>query len=193
MSEQVEIEFKNMITLSEYKKLLQLFHAKEEDFFYQSNSYFDTPDWQLKLKHAGLRIRLLPEYAELTLKTPFENDLLETTDSFTIEEGKKMIQQGKIKSSGFVYTKLISLGINPDELRLLGNLATTRYEHKTKEGLFVLDHSVYCNQEDYELEFETAHHEEGKKIFQQFLIDQAIPTRPSKHKIARMIEANHQL
>ncbi|MDT1938567.1 MULTISPECIES: CYTH domain-containing protein [Carnobacterium] len=193
MSEQVEIEFKNMLTQSEYKKLLHLFQAKEDDFFYQSNTYFDTPDWQLKIKKAGLRIRLLPEYAELTLKTPLEKELLETTDTLSLEEGKQLIQQGKIKDSGFVFTKLISLGIDPTKLRLLGSLATTRYEQKTKKGLFVLDHSIYCDQEDYELEFETTHHEEGNKFFQQFLLDQGIPLRPSKHKIARMIEANNQI
>lgn len=188
MSEQVEIEFKNMLTLSEYKQLLQLFQAKETEFVHQSNTYFDTADWKLKTINAGLRIRLLPNHAELTLKTPFEKDLLETTDTLSLEDANKMIELGKIKHEGFVTTKLISLGINPNELQLLGSLATTRYEQQTPDGLFVLDHSSYWDQEDYELEFETTNHEKGQQFFQQFLAEHAIPSRPSKHKIARMIE-----
>ena len=122
MSEEIEIEFKNLLTEKEYQTLLYSFNATENELFTQINSYFDTPDWDLKESHAGLRIRLLPNSAELTLKTPFENHLLETTDSLSLMEAEKLISDGKIKADGAVGAKLKSLNISPERLRLLGTL-----------------------------------------------------------------------
>lgn len=189
MSEEIEIEFKNLLTEKEYQALLHYFNATENDFFTQINSYFDTPNWKLKKLHAGLRIRLLPDFAELTLKTPFENHLLETTDSLALVEAEKLIAEGKIKTDGTVGTKLKSLNVSPNELCLLGTLKTTRFEKQTPEGLFVLDKSYYGNEVDYELEFEVHDYAIGMVGFTNFLEKQQIPIRPAKNKIARMIDA----
>lgn len=189
MSEEIEIEFKNLLTEKEYQTLLYSFNATENELFTQINSYFDTPDWDLKKLHAGLRIRLLPDSAELTLKTPFENHLLETTDSLSLMEAEKLISDGKIKSDGTVGAKLESLNIDPEQLRLLGTLKTTRFERETSQGLFVLDKSYYGNAVDYELEFEVPDYSIGKIHFDNFLETQQIPLRPAKNKIARMIDA----
>ena len=48
MSEEIEIEFKNLLTEKEYQTLLYSFNATENELFTQINSYFDTPDWDLK-------------------------------------------------------------------------------------------------------------------------------------------------
>lgn len=189
MSEEIEIEFKNLLTEKEYQTLLYSFNATENELFTQINSYFDTPDWDLKKLHAGLRIRLLPDSAELTLKTPFENHLLETTDSLSLIEAEKLISEGKIKADGAVGAKLKSLNISPEQLRLLGTLKTTRFERQTSQGLFVLDKSYYDNEVDYELEFEVPDYSIGKIHFDNFLEKHQIPLRPSKNKIARMIDA----
>ena len=189
MTEEIEIEFKNLLTEKEYQTLLYSFNATENELFTQINSYFDTPDWDLKKLHAGLRIRLLPDSAELTLKTPFENHLLETTDSLSLMEAEKLISDGKIKADGAVGAKLKSLNISPERLRLLGTLKTTRFERQTSQGLFVLDKSYYGNEVDYELEFEVPDYSIGKIHFDNFLEKHQIPLRPAKNKIARMIDA----
>lgn len=189
MSQQLEIEFKNMLTKTEYLQLLDYFSATKQEFFTQTNSYFDTVEWNLKNIGAGLRIRLLPQSAELTLKTPEKEGLLETTDSLTLEEGQSLIAAKTIKTDGHVAKKLIELTINPETVALLGTLTTKRFERKTADGLFVLDESQYENSIDYELELEVADYQIGKEVFEEFLTARKLPYRPAKHKIARMIEA----
>ncbi|MGX7420169.1 CYTH domain-containing protein [Carnobacterium gallinarum] len=191
MSEQLEIEFKNMLTKAEYIQLLDYFQAHESSFFTQTNSYFDTPTWTLKKLGAGLRIRLLPHSAELTLKTPFQDGLLETTDSLSLHEGQQLIANKTIKLNGAVAEKLVELGVTPQELNLLGTLTTKRFEKETKDGLFVLDESQYEGITDYELEFEVKNHASGKLVFDNFLTTQQLSIRPAKNKIARMIEARY--
>ena len=58
MSTNLEIEFKNMLNVTEYKKLLNEFSINEEQIWTQKNIYFDTPSSQLKKQEAALRIRV---------------------------------------------------------------------------------------------------------------------------------------
>ena len=68
MSQEIEIEFKNMLTKEQYESLLQHFHVQPEQIKYQVNHYFDTESWQLKQLMSGLRIRQIDNYFECTLK-----------------------------------------------------------------------------------------------------------------------------
>ncbi|MDP4171799.1 MAG: CYTH domain-containing protein, partial [Bacillota bacterium] len=52
MSQNIEIEFKNMLTLDEYSRIKSTFLLKEEQFFIQENHYFDTPAFSLKDKES---------------------------------------------------------------------------------------------------------------------------------------------
>lgn len=70
MTQQIEIEFKNNLTKTEYTNLLKNLNLSENDCYTQENHYYDTTDWKLKNKHSALRIRLFTSSAELTLKTP---------------------------------------------------------------------------------------------------------------------------
>lgn len=69
MAENLEIEFKTMLSQSEYQQLITHYQLTATDFKTQTNSYFDTPDFQLKAKNCGLRIRRYENLAEYTLKT----------------------------------------------------------------------------------------------------------------------------
>ncbi|EUJ26736.1 hypothetical protein PCORN_14524 [Listeria cornellensis FSL F6-0969] len=73
MSQELEIEFKNMLTASEYDLLMNEFRLEEADFFTQTNYYFDTADFQLKERLAALRIRKRELHYELTLKNTRTN------------------------------------------------------------------------------------------------------------------------
>lgn len=95
MVEQVEIEYKTMLTEKEYHQLLAYYKLSEKAFKTQTNYYFDTQDFKLREKHFGLRIRTTPTNAELTLKTPIEHGLLETTDPLTIETAASLIASEK--------------------------------------------------------------------------------------------------
>lgn len=189
MSEELEIEFKTMLIEAEYLSLLHLLGAKPADFFEQENYYFDTKNEALKSLHAGLRIRILPNAAELTLKTPFGLHLLETTDHLALAEASHYISNQTIKADGAVGKKLIELGVSVKDLHCFGSLKTIRFEKMVPEGLLVLDKSSYVGQTDYELEFEGTEHESGKLFFDAFLNKHHLPRRTGKNKIARMKDA----
>lgn len=189
MSEELEIEFKNLLTEAEYLSLLHSLGAKQSDFFSQENYYFDTKKEVLKSLNAGLRIRVLPDAAELTLKTPFGLHLLETTDHLSLAEASHYLSNQIIKDDGIVGKKLIGLGVPVKDLYCFGSLKTVRFEKNIPEGLIVLDKSSYVGKTDYELEFEAAEHESGKLFFNAFLKEYQLPRRTGKNKIARMKDA----
>ncbi|RKJ60851.1 CYTH domain-containing protein, partial [Butyricicoccus sp. 1XD8-22] len=57
MTQEIEIEFKNLLTKEQYEMLLKEFKIDDSKIIRQTNHYFDTPEWHLKTLHAGLRIR----------------------------------------------------------------------------------------------------------------------------------------
>ncbi len=56
MSQEVEIEFKSMLTQHEYEQLLMHYELTDH-VRRQANDYFDTPNFDLKRNGAALRIR----------------------------------------------------------------------------------------------------------------------------------------
>lgn len=190
MSKEPEIEFKNLLTAEEYSQLMSEYNVKNKELFVQTNYYFDTIDRQLERKHSALRIRTFIENAELTLKTPYKSYLMETTDDLEIEEADLLLRKETIKTNGSVAAALKEMSISPRSLKLIGSLKTTRFEHKTKHGLLVLDKSEYFGKVDYELEYEAEDVTEGKAFFKQFIERHSIPERFTKNKVARMKEAS---
>lgn len=189
MSQQVEIEFKNSLTKKEFTRLISSLNLTEKDSYLQENYYYDTKDWKLKNSHSALRIRLFSDSAEQTLKTPFEQNLLETTDALSLKQAKLLLNTHTIASKGHVAKQLSVLQIDLNELILFGSLATKRYEKKIDQGLIVLDESSYGTKVDYELEFETNSREMGEVYFDHFLKHYSIEKRPTKNKIVRMMES----
>lgn len=188
MSEELEIEFKNKLTEKEYYSLLNYYSAEDKDFFEQENHYFDTTLWELKMIQAGLRIRILENSGELTLKTPFNSHLLETTDYLTLAESKYFLLKNKIDSSGQVAKKLRELSIDPATVHLIGSLKTKRFEKQTPKGLIVLDQSFYGEKIDFELEFEVKDAMTGRIDFEALLKKHHLKEIPSQNKIVRMIK-----
>ncbi len=191
MAQNLEIEYKTMLDKSTYQRLLAHYQLKAEDFHTQTNYYFDTKEDSLKKKNCGLRIRLMDNKAEYTLKTPDQNGRLETTDFFSYEEGETFIQTSTLPKSGAVFNKLAEIGVSADELSSIGYLTTKRAEFSISEGLLALDESIAENLHDYELELEVSHAEKGEKDFQHLLDTLGIPFQPAKNKIQRMIESKN--
>ncbi|WP_373755324.1 CYTH domain-containing protein, partial [Jeotgalibaca porci] len=107
MSQQVETEFKNLLTKEEYEMLIIDFNLEDTEPVQQTNVYYDSPDWKLRKLGMGLRIRLYDNYAEQTLKSPIsEHKMLETTDRLTHEEGQNFVDSGELKRDGFIAKKL---------------------------------------------------------------------------------------
>lgn len=188
LSQQIEKEFKNLLTKEEYEQLLTTLQLNEDEAIQQTNIYFDTATHLLKNKNMGLRIRLFDDSGELTLKSPIsENEKLETTDELDLETATKMADKGSINLDGHVADKLAEFGINISDLEPIGRLSTLRYTFPGKGGMYFLDESYYQDQKDYELEFETEDVESGKFQFEQFLAKHHIKKRKTAQKIARML------
>ncbi|MDT2829932.1 CYTH domain-containing protein [Vagococcus carniphilus] len=195
MSKEMEIEFKNLLNKDEYDNLLAEYQLSESSLKTQTNIYFDTPDFKLKAKKMGLRIRLSNSTTEFTLKTPTSNQhtLLEVTDylsSFTSE--LSLVEQVALETSE-VAEYLIHEGIQLSSLQSIGKLTTTRGEVSLQSNvLLVLDKSLYYGKTDYELEMEVADAKEGALIFKDILKKHHIPVRQADKKIARMLAYKQQ-
>ena len=190
MSENLEIEFKSLLTEKEFSHLLNYFEITEEDCFTQTNYYFDSKDLQLKKKQMGLRIRILPSSAELTLKIPATEGLLEINESLPLNLAIDLIESNQLPDDGVVYNKLISLGFTVSDLAIIGSLKTKRAEKKIPEGLLALDESWFGNQHDFEIELEVSNAVEGKQAFISLLKKLTIKEKVAPNKIQRMMIAS---
>ncbi|MEI5995158.1 CYTH domain-containing protein [Candidatus Enterococcus mansonii] len=187
MSENLEIEFKTLLSKKEFSHTVDYFQLNENHFFTQVNHYFDSDDFQLKKRKIGLRVRILPNNAEITLKIPEKVGLLEINDALSFEEAQTIVQSATFPDHGNVYKKLLTLGINKDDLRLIGSLTTKRAEKKLPQGLLALDESWYNEQHDFELELEVDDAAVGRKNFLSLLNTLNLKECPSPNKIQRMM------
>ena len=99
MSEHLEIEFKTLVSPQDFKRLIDHF-AIQNGLFTQTNHYFDTDDFQLKAQRMGLRIRVLADRGELTLKVPAPEGLLEINDPLSLETANHFIKRNHLPTGG---------------------------------------------------------------------------------------------
>lgn len=184
MTQNIEIEFKNMLTKIEYERFLKDFKIDKNQIFSQENHYFDTPDFALKSKGSALRIRNKGGNYEMTLKQPASVGLLETNQIIGEEEATMAIHDGKLPN-GIIQLLIEDYQISFPTIEYFGSLTTERVEIEYRQGLLVLDHSIYLCKEDYELEYEVKNYQAGEKIFIELLNQFKIPIRKTENKILR--------
>ncbi|GAA0325351.1 CYTH domain-containing protein [Bacillus carboniphilus] len=185
MSQNVEIEFKNLLSEKEFYQLQKVFQLTEAQFKIQTNYYFDTPNFVLKKHNAALRIREKNSSYELTLKEPLGQGLLETTDVLEKQIASSLIDGKQNLPMGDVHSQLDKYSIDLNELTCFGFLKTERAEIDYQNGLLVFDKSTYFEKEDFELEYEVLDIDAGKKAFEELLKTYDIPIRPADNKILR--------
>lgn len=188
MSQNIEIEFKNLLTETEFTLMKNFLNMDESMFTKQDNHYFDTKNFALKEKSCALRIRHKRGKFELTLKEPLQEGLLETNQIITSADAQLMLEKGGI-IDGAVKERFSQLQIEPRELTCFGTLSTNRAEKEFKGGLIVLDFSTYLNHSDYEVEYEVDDYHSGKIIFEELLSQLDIPLRPTENKVRRFYRA----
>ncbi|MDL4842935.1 CYTH domain-containing protein [Aquibacillus rhizosphaerae] len=184
MAQEIEIEFKNLLTETEYEQLLQYFEFKKEDAIIQTNHYFETKDFKLKEKNSALRIREKNHLFQLTLKEPHPEGLLETHDTLSEAEAHSWFNNDIIPKP-HVAKQLNQLGVDFADLHYGGKLSTHRLETTYKDTTIVLDYSSYSNTSDYELEIEAKNKNHGETIFNNLLNEHNIPKRVTPNKIKR--------
>lgn len=182
--QQIEIEFKNMLTQEEYKLLINAFHISEHQLVEQENFYFDTRQFSLKKRNSALRVRKKEGKYELTLKEPLQVGLLETNQTIT-EKDMTMLMENISFPDGKIKETIERWNLSPKQIMFFGSLKTIRAEITYKGGILVFDHNYYLNKEDFELEYEVENYHEGKKIFESLLNEFNIPLRRADNKIVR--------
>ena len=187
MSQNIEREFKNMLTKEEFNQLKSHFQVKSSDFIKQENHYFDTLNFALKEKGCALRIREKKGRFEMTLKQPHPEGLLETNQILSDEQANVLLNGGQIMD-GIVKAQITTLNVNTDDIQYFGSLITDRVEFPYLEGLLVLDFSSYLNVQDYEVEYEVSNRDIGESTFLNLLSKLNIPIRKSKNKVRRFYE-----
>ncbi|MBO1626008.1 MULTISPECIES: CYTH domain-containing protein [Bacillus] len=186
MTQEIEIEFKNMVTEEEFQVLCNAFSI--QSLAEQVNHYFETPQFSLKAAGSALRIRYKGGAYTLTLKQPAEVGLLETHQSVTKQEAMQMMETNQL-ITGPVLDQLHKLQIPVSTLAYMGSLTTKRAETTFEGGTLVFDHSFYYNHDDYELEYEVQDEAAGKAAFLNLLNKYHIPVRHTKNKVQRFFLA----
>lgn len=194
MSQEIEIEFKNLLTKQEFETFLTSFRISKSDFINQENHYFDTLEYALKAQRSALRIRKKQDTYTLTLKQPHLQGILETHQLLTTDQTNSLLNNGSTLQhmDGKIKENLLLMGINPSEVIYLGTLKTDRAEIKHGNNLLILDHSYYLGQEDYELEYEVKDPIQGKQAFLNILDQYKVPLRATKNKITRFFQIKEQ-
>ncbi|UCZ51948.1 CYTH domain-containing protein [Bacillus shivajii] len=188
MNQEIEIEFKNLLTKQEYVLLCDKYSEVLSDKKIQTNFYFDDEQMSLKEHGSALRIREKSGKYVLTFKQPHKEGLLETHQSLTGIEKENAVHSGSIPKGDVLNQIQALLNRNDIHFNYLGELTTIRMEGEVEGGLLVLDQSKYFDITDYELEFECNEAEPGKQAFNTILATCDIPIRPTPNKIRRFFE-----
>jgi len=189
MTTHLEIEFKTLLTNTEYELIRSYFSLQNTSPIKQTNIYFDTEDWFLKNKHIVLRVRIKEEMFELTLKIKSPKGNIEINEPITKEVYYDIVNK-HILPDGVI--KLTLKELNIDFASVKAELTTYRYELEYKNCLIALDKSYYYDQFDYELELEAPDYDYGLTIFNELLEKFNLTLRKAKPKAVRAIEYNQQ-
>ncbi len=189
MTQEIEIEYKNMLTKDEFNLLLTSlpFPQKAET---QVNHYFETADFSLKEQGCALRIREKNGSFTMTLKEPHTTGLLETHDQLTKDEADSWLN-GRPTTTPETINRLANKGIEVDKLIYYGSLTTKRREFAYDDVLLVLDYNTYLGTTDYELELEAASEQSGQSMMRKLLDDYQIEQRKTPNKIHRFFAAKN--
>ncbi len=164
MSTNLEIETKAIITEKDYHFLTNKY---QEQSYIQINYYIDSVIKPIDTKY-GLRIRYKANRYELTLKEDFEDAKLETNQIITEDTFNNFLKKHSFPI-GEVKNKLIRLIIDVNELRIIGELKTTRTDIRYKSSLISIDKNEYNSLIDYEVEAEDKTIEKANKNIVEFL------------------------
>lgn len=179
---QLEIEYKTLLTEEEYTTLLPDF--KEISPVEQTNYYIDSPDGAIKKARMSLRIRTFATAAEMTLKIPQTVGNLEYNQDLPLASSQALLTNFTLPD-GQIKDLLTEASIATENLTILGSLTTLRYEMETEIGLMALDKNTYADQLDYELEVEVTDAQEGKENFDNYLTQKGIHFKYARSKVAR--------
>ncbi len=172
-SNNIEIEAKVLLKRTDYEKL-----KKNLEFVpavkIQSNYYLDSTDRVLKKYGMIVRLRTREGNANLTMKAPLSEGLLEKTQPMTLQEATDMIRNNRVPE-GEVKDFLETLHIDPNSLTILAELTTERREG-TYEGTKInISKNTYGDTIDYEIECDSDSKSKSEKTLEELCVKFKIP------------------
>ncbi len=182
MKQHIEKEYKMLLTKEQYEKLF--LSLKMEAPVRQINYYYDTQQGQLRSQGGAMRIREREGRYLFTLK------LRKSTDA--VFEFEKEV--GGCDLTTFMDHEIQSLlkenGVT-QPLHQIGMLTTWRSMMAYEHAEVCLDHNIYRNREDYEIEYEYTQPHAGLPLFQAILEQVNLHyTKNCPSKIARALSAD---
>lgn len=175
MISNLETELKILLEKNEFDCLAQNYDLT---FITQTNTYFDTIDFQLRNKGCAMRIREKQGNYLFTLKTPDRKGHLEhecILNGNTIED---------LKNENIL--KLLNELNIFDDLIVIGQCVTHRGVVQLDKAELCFDINEYNNQVDYEIEYEYKCDHNGIEVFNDILKPiHKTYTHNCKSKIAR--------
>ena len=189
---QVEREFKNLLTKSQYHSLLEDFKPLLSKEITQTNSYYDW-DGILQSHKMALRIRIVEgkTIGEITLKIPQSSlEVLEFTHELPVEMLHQYNEQKQFTLPLSIKEALESNGIFIEKVEKTALLTTHRFEGPlSSHEWLVLDESHYNGKVDYEMEMEVQNLSLGEEVFLQILQKYQIQREQAESKIKRALSS----
>lgn len=189
---QVEREFKNLLTKSQYHSLLEDFKPLLSKEITQTNSYYDW-DGILQSHKMALRIRIVEgkTIGEITLKIPQSSlEVLEFTHELPVEMLHQYNEQKQFTLPLSIKEALESKGVVIEKVEQTALLTTHRLEGPLSNNEWlVLDESHYNGKVDYEMEMEVQNLSLGEEVFLQILQKYQIQREQAESKIKRALSS----
>ena len=189
---QVEREFKNLLTKSQYHSLLENFKSLLTKEITQTNSYYDW-DGILQSHKMALRIRIVKgkSIGEITLKIPQSTlEVLEFTHEMPVEILHQYNEQKQFSLPLSIKEALESNGVFIEKVKQISLLTTHRFEGPLSNNEWlVLDESYYNGKMDYEMEMEVQNLSLGEEVFLQILQKYQIQREQAESKIKRALSS----
>ena len=189
---QVEREFKNLLTKSQYHSLLENFKSLLTKEITQTNSYYDW-DGILQSHKMALRIRIVKgkSIGEITLKIPQSTlEVLEFTHEMPVEILHQYNEQKQFSLPLSIKEALESNGVFIEKVKQISLLTTHRFEGPLSNNEWlVLDESYYNGKVDYEMEIEVQNLSLGEEVFLQILQKYQIQREQAESKIKRALSS----
>ncbi|HLR15334.1 MAG TPA: CYTH domain-containing protein [Bacillota bacterium] len=189
MSQEIEIEFKHLLTYDQFKHIKESLPFPQTPIV-QKNHYFETIDHTLIHQSCALRIRVKNDSYVATLKEPCVEGILETHDILSEAEMKAWINDYPTPTEN-IHKRLVERGISLKDIQYIGFLTTKRYSYSSEDLVYVLDESIYGNQVDYELEIESQSYSEGEQAYHHLKNKFQLEDKKPITKIERFLQSIH--
>ena len=189
---QVEREFKNLLTKSQYHSILEDFKPLLTKEITQTNSYYDW-DGILQSHKMALRIRIVEgkSIGEITLKIPQSSlEVLEFTHEMPVEILHQYNEQKEFSLPLSIKEALESNGVFIEKVEQTVLLTTHRFEGPLSNNEWlVLDESYYNGKMDYEMEMEVQNLSLGEEVFLKILQKYQIQREQAESKLKRALSS----